>query len=216
MAITNFAQEVYSSDSPGTLDLIPRQRFNFTLQLTTHDRAIINYHKVSEVTQPSFSVDGQLMNQYNKKRFVQTRINYDPITVSFYDTFDDQWYNIMRDYFAHYYNGTEGLTSRTQLEGTSTVEINFETDLGFTPNATRNFFPEIRIIQNGIRGRHRGWILKQPYITSVTGDTMNYSDSNPVQWAVTFQPESVQTYVESSQFDDGIEPSRSPRPSSTG
>jgi hypothetical protein len=183
------------------MDLSPRQKFNFTLQIQQFDQSIVNFYKVSNVTQPSFNFDNQVMNQYNRKRVVQTRMNYDPVTVTFYDTFDDQWYNMMNEYIAHYYHGGDGIRQRIQPEGESTIIPNFQTYMGYTPNSTRNFFPEIRIIQNGIHGRHRGWILKQPYITAISGDTLDYSDSNPVMWTVTFQPESVQTYVEATQFE---------------
>lgn len=213
MSILNFAQEVYSTDVNGQpMNLAPRQKFNFTLQMTIHNRNVFNFYKVSTVTQPSFNVDGQLMNQYNRKRFVQTRLNYDPITVSFYDTFDNDWFNIMNDYMAHYYNGGRGLnnTERTN-EGTSTVSPFFETDKGYTPNSVRNFFPEIRIIQNGLAGRHTGWILKQPFITTISGDTLDYSDSNPVQWTVVFQPESVENFVSAEQYET-LTNSRNSRP----
>lgn len=201
MAITNFAQEVFRSDNDQIL--VPRQKFNFTLIMQTDNRSI-TFHRVSSVTVPGFNVDGQLMNQYNKKRFVQTRLNYDPVTVTFYDTFDNEWHNLMRDYIAHYYNGTDGIEQRTVLEGSSTVTPNFVTDLGFTPNSNRYFFPVIKIIQNGYRGKFRETRLINPAITTIQGDTLDYSDSNPVMYTVTFQPESIQHLDVASQFDDNI------------
>ena len=132
------------------------------------------------------------MNQYNKKRVVQTRLNYDPITVAFYDTFDSQWHTLMRDYLSHYFNGGTGIGPRANPEGTSTVDPYFETDLGFTPNAARYFFPSIRIIQNGYRNQYRETKLINPTITTMQGDALDYSDSNPVMYTVTFQPESIQ------------------------
>lgn len=203
MAITNFAQEVFRSDADQVL--VPRQKFNFTLQLFLFDQAAITFTRVSSVTAASYSVDGQLLNQYNKKRFVQTRLNYEPITVSFYDTFDNEWHNLMRNYLAFYFNGAEGIESRPGLEGTSTVDPNFVTDLGFTTNENRYFFPEIRIIQNGYRNRHRVTALKNPHITNIQGDTLDYGDSQPVMYNVTFQPESIQTFDNATQFDDDIQ-----------
>lgn len=202
MAITNFAQEVFRSDNDQLL--VPRQKFNFTLILERHDRASITFTRVSAVTAASYSVDTQLMNQYNKKRVVQTRLNYEPISVSFYDTFDNEWHNLMRDYLSHYFNGGEGIEKRTSLEGSSTVTPNFETDLGFTPNADRYFFPRVKIVQNGYRNKYRETILINPTITNIQGDNLDYSDSNPVIYTVTFQPESIQTFDVAEQFDDDI------------
>jgi hypothetical protein len=190
MAITNFAAEEFGKGGGGIL--VPRQKFNFTLILERFDRPSIVFTRVSSVSAASYSVDTQLMNQYNKKRVVQTRLNYEPITVSFYDTFDSEWHTLMRDYLSHYFNGGKGIDQRISREGSSTVDPNFETDLGFTPNADRYFFPRIVINQNGHAGLSRDTILINPTITNIQGDTLDYSDSNPVMYSVTFQPESIQ------------------------
>jgi hypothetical protein len=202
MAITNFAQEVFRSD--GDQLLVPRQKYNFTLVLDMFDAPSIRFHSVSNVSAASYSFDTMIMNQYNKKRVVQTKLNYDPISVSFYDTLDNKWQELMTKYMSHYYNGGEGIGSRTNLEGTSTVTPNFSTDHGFTPNSNRYFFPSIRIIQNGYRGKFRETKLISPAIVAIQGDTLDYSDSNPVMYNVTFQPESIQTKDVADNFDDGI------------
>lgn len=202
MAITNFAQEVFRSD--GDQLLVPRQKFNFTMILELFDKASIVFTRVSSVTAASYSFDTVIMNQYNRKRVVQTRLNYEPITVTFYDTFDNEWHNLMRDYLSHYFNGEEGIENRPSLEGSSTVGPFFTTDLGFTPNADRYFFPQIKIVQNGYRGKFRETILKSPIITNIQGDTLDYSESSPVMYTVTFQPESIETLDVASQFDDNI------------
>jgi len=199
MGIVNFAQNTFRSDSDQIL--VPRQRFNFTLVLDIFDRNPEVFTRVSNVSAASYNIDSQLMNQYNKKRVVQTRLNYEPIQVAFYDTFDSQWHTIMTEYMSHYYNNGAGVNVRENLEGSSTVDPNFETDHGFTPNADRYFFPQIRIIQNGHRNSYRETILKNPHITNMQGDTLDYSDSQPVMYTVSFQPESIQTKEHAGQFD---------------
>lgn len=202
MAITNFAEEVYRSQSDGLL--VPRQKFNYTMIINSIFTGPVFFHQVSNMTAPGFSVDGQLMNQYNKKRFIQTTLNYEPITVTFYDTFDNYWHDMMRAYLQFYYNTGNGIEKRTPLEGTSTVTPSFATDLGFTPNQDRYFFPDIKIVQNGYRNKYRETTLINPHITNIQNDELSYSDSQPVQYTVTFQPESVQVEQVNSQFDDGI------------
>jgi len=203
MAITNFAQEVFRSDADQSL--APRQKFNFTLILDQYNRTSTTFTRVASVTAPSYTVDTLIANQYNRKRVIQTRLNYEPITVAFYDTFDNEWHNLQREYLAHYFNGNEGIERRTSgLEGESTMNPDFETDLGFTPNVARYFFPEIKIVQNGYRNQYRTTILKNPTITNIQGDTLDYSDSNPTMFTVTFQPESVQTEEIARHFDDNI------------
>lgn len=199
MAIRNFASESFGSTGAGTL--IPRQKFHFTLVLMMADQAV-QFTRVSTATQASYSFDTQIANQYNKKRVVQTKVNYDPITIQFYDTHDNQWHNIWRRYMAFYYNNNIGIEGQTSTEGNETAIPFFETEMGFTPNTSRYFFPQISIIQNGHGwiDQHRETRLINPMITDMRGDTLDYSDSQPVQYSVTFQPESVQSFNVGTKF----------------
>lgn len=201
MAITNFASEVYGANGGGIL--VPRQKFNFSLVINEYESSSV-FHQVQTASAASFSTDTAIVNQYNKKRVIQTRLNYDPITVTFYDTFDNAFHNIMTRYMKHYFNGSNGIDLRPSLEGDSTVNPSFSTDLGFTPNNVRYFFPTIQIVQNGYKAQHRRTILQNPIITNIQGDTLDYSDSNPVVYTVTFQPESIQVINSSAAFDDQL------------
>ena len=58
---------------------------------------------VKTINLPKFNIAVSEMNQYNRKRYVQTKINYDPISISFHDdnagSIRDLWYK----YFSYYY-----------------------------------------------------------------------------------------------------------------
>jgi hypothetical protein len=58
---------------------------------------------VKNINLPKFSVTLAEMNQYNRKRYVQTKLSYDPITVAFHDdnagSIRDLWYK----YFSYNY-----------------------------------------------------------------------------------------------------------------
>ena len=96
-----------------------------------------------------------------------------------------------------YYRSGRGLDPTSSTDGKDTTIPDFITDHGFTPNADRYFFPEIGIVQHGIGSRFGGedrvTRLLNPMITDMRGDTLDYSDSQPMQYSVTFQPESVVT-----------------------
>jgi len=204
MGIVNFGHEVYGSGGGGAL--APRQRFNFTLSVYPTEEQPQYFNTVRSATTASFSVEGSIMNQYNKKRYVQTRLIYEPVTVVFIDTHDNAWFNLMQNYLAFYYNDGRGVLNPRGLEGDSTVNINFETDLGFTLNAGRYFFRQIIIEQAGYyNGTVRSTQLINPIITSIQGDTLAYSDSNPVEWSITFQPESIRLDAIPAPSEDGIE-----------
>jgi hypothetical protein len=59
---------------------------------------------VKNITLPKFSMTLAEMNQYNRKRYVQTKIGYDPVQITLHDdnngAVKKMWYN----YFSYYYN----------------------------------------------------------------------------------------------------------------
>lgn len=83
---------------------------------------------VKTVDLPKFSIDTAVMNQYNRKRVVQTKINYDPITITFHDDGGDNIREMWYQYYSYYYkdpaqqyvsnapvtNGVIGLLSNKQ------------------------------------------------------------------------------------------------------
>lgn len=58
---------------------------------------------VKSVKLPSFSFDAPVLNQYNRKRIVYTKVKYDPVDISFHDDngnmINGMWYN----YFTYYF-----------------------------------------------------------------------------------------------------------------
>lgn len=209
MAINNFAAQIYygSEESKNSDALqLPRVKFNYTLVIQTHNANPVNFHRVPTITLPNYTFENQQLNQYNRRRTVQTRLVYGPMTVTFYDTHDDAWQKMMNDYVSHYFNDRQGLNRRTEQTSSEDVTVeNFRTELGYEPtNQQRFFFPEIKVVQNGYRGRYREIILKFPMITEIQSDQLSYAESQPVVYTATFQPESIQIDHVNSQFDDGI------------
>jgi len=63
---------------------------------------------VKSVKLPNFSFDTHQLNQYNRKRIVQTKIKYDPIDIQFHDDNDDSIANLWYKYYTYYYkDGTK-------------------------------------------------------------------------------------------------------------
>ena len=44
------------------------------------------------------------MNQYNRKRIVQTKIKYDPVEINFHDDNRNLITSLWYDYYTYYYN----------------------------------------------------------------------------------------------------------------
>ena len=79
---------------------------------------------VKTIQLPNFSIETETMNQYNRKRIVQKKINYMPVRVEFHDDTGDTVRNMWYNYFSYYYkdpsqqygsapatNGTNGPSS---------------------------------------------------------------------------------------------------------
>jgi hypothetical protein len=82
---------------------------------------------VKNVQLPQYELAVNTLNQYNRKRLVQTKINYQPVNVTFHDDGSDLVRNLWYNYFSYYYkdpsqaysggagtSGTNGLASNLQ------------------------------------------------------------------------------------------------------
>ena len=58
---------------------------------------------VKTIKLPSYSFATHTMNQYNRKRIVQTKINYDPIDIAFHDDTGNSIRNMWYNYYTYYY-----------------------------------------------------------------------------------------------------------------
>lgn len=58
---------------------------------------------VKTVDLPKYSIETETLNQYNRKRVVQTKINYDPVSITFHDDSGDLIRNMWYNYYSYYY-----------------------------------------------------------------------------------------------------------------
>jgi hypothetical protein len=52
---------------------------------------------------PSYQITNDTLNQYNRKRVVQTKINYQPVTITLHDDQSDFIRNLWYNYYTYYY-----------------------------------------------------------------------------------------------------------------
>ena len=58
---------------------------------------------VKTIQLPTYSLETETLNQYNRKRIVQKRINYLPVTMTFHDDGGDLSRNLWYNYYSYYY-----------------------------------------------------------------------------------------------------------------
>ena len=75
---------------------------------------------VKTVSLPSYGIDVNTMNQYNRKRLVQTKINYQPVSITFHDDGSDLVRNMWYNYFSYYYKDpSQSYTGGAGTSGTN-------------------------------------------------------------------------------------------------
>jgi hypothetical protein len=73
---------------------------------------------VKTVQLPSYQIDVATMNQYNRKRLVQTKINYNPIQIVFNDDQGDLIRNLWYNYYSYYYKDpTQNYENTSSING---------------------------------------------------------------------------------------------------
>jgi hypothetical protein len=120
-------------------ELAPRNKFLFHVYFNINSSQIAPLQSVFNASDqsaigllvktiqlPNFSIDTETLNQYNRKRVIQKKVNYMPVRVEFHDDSGDIVRNMWYNYFSYHYkdpsqqynaapatNGTSGPLSTT-------------------------------------------------------------------------------------------------------
>jgi hypothetical protein len=97
-------------------ELVPNYKFMFHVKFnlnTSQIPALNSVFSPTEIAQmglmvknvqlPQYTVDTEVMNQYNRKRIIQKRINYQPVQIEFHDDGGDLIRNLWYNWFSYYY-----------------------------------------------------------------------------------------------------------------
>lgn len=73
---------------------------------------------VKNIDMPSFKIETDVLNQYNRKRLSQSKINFDPIRIVFHDVADGKTLKFWEMYYRYYFrDGTEpGMNDKKQTD----------------------------------------------------------------------------------------------------
>lgn len=154
---------------------------------------------------PKFSFDTKTMNSYNKPNIVQSKIKYEPLTITFHDDNADVVRALWVDYFNYYYRDTDGgLTQKTSdvSEKYTTPEKYIANrrfnNFGYAPRAygaasagdTQQYFKSIRIYSLHQK-RFSEYILVNPIITSFQHGSHQQGSADTLQHSMTINYETV-------------------------
>lgn len=132
-------------------------------------------YMVKKVELPKFTVENQVMNQYNHKQVIQKKINYNPVTITFHDDNGNQIRELWREYYNYYY--ADGRYD----EGVYRVDDKYQNTRsrnawGYNPKAGGPFFSSIDIYSL-YAGKSFQISLINPTIVSFNHDTHDYADN---------------------------------------
>ena len=217
-------------------ELKPRFKFLFHVQFTINtlipalnqfvtagDISSLSY-VVKTVDLPKYNIKTETLNQYNRKRIVQTGIEYQPVNITFHDDGGDVVRNLWYNYYSYYYkdpthkylstaNNTNGSAGAVENQvtafGYNTRDIYDDarpvndwgyigesTSDGNTPGSTGKppFFRDIRIFGMD-QHKYAEYVLINPVITNWNHDTYNYSEGGGVmQNTMTINYETVKYF----------------------
>ncbi len=109
---SRIASKQFNFGNFGLDSRVPRVKFLFFVNFVSPRPELTkNYNDfgtgisllVKSFSKPGFTVKTDILNQYNKKRIVQTGLEYEPITINFYNTYDKKVIDTINDYMRFYY-----------------------------------------------------------------------------------------------------------------
>ena len=195
--IINYASQIYGQDQRGSsVNLfVPRSKFQFLVKIYhIGSTKALELSRISEIQMPAHSIKTQTLNQYNKKRTIQTGIDYTPISMSVYDTRDAEIERFLVGYNNHYYSSP--MHDNYDIMKDDAISENFlsdESGKGFNLTNDRYYITKIEIIRKSSDDDTNIIEIYNPIITNIQGDTLNYSESAPVQYRIDFTYEGHKT-----------------------
>jgi len=165
---------------------------------------------VKTVDLPKFNIDTETLNQYNRKRIIQKKLNYEPVNITFHDTSNDLVRKMWYYYMSYYYkdpsnryldpnnnNGTNGQSSlRTAGFGYNDRDIYDDKRIGevndwgyigeayndgnMTGTTGKPAFFSDIRIYGMDQRKFAEYVLINPLITSWSGDTYSYAEGGGI------------------------------------
>ena len=157
---------------------------------------------------PQIEFKTQTLNEYNRKKIVNTGVEYQPVTIRVVDTASNAWLTIIMKYFAYHYmnprnkgnQGDRDLDNASNITGAEMIASQFgaggpfdSNKAGYNINYNPHFFERIDyILYHAQKGTQ--YSLFNPVMTGFTHTPIDYASNELMEFTMTFQYESFTTY----------------------
>ena len=138
---------------------------------------------VKNIDLPKFKINTETINQYNRKTQIQTKIDYQPVSVVFHDDHNNTTTGLWKSYFNYYFTdgrNVSGLDSPAAFGDTKYkkpgTQIGESTAYGLNAGQTKPFFTTIDIYQLN-RKQFTAFRLINPLISDWQHDKLDQTQS---------------------------------------
>ena len=154
---------------------------------------------------PKFSIETEIVNAWNVRQPVPTKINFEPVSITFTDTVDNRFQKFITEYM----NIVSGSFQKTD----KSLRKDFD-GFGLKSLAANADCPLDKIVITRFYGADANRetlnnksevTLWRPKIVDVQHDTLDYSSSDALTWQISFRYESV-TYENQKEEGPGPRP----------
>lgn len=199
----------------GDLRLSPKVKFLYYVVFTINKKALSDFAidkfqnevnmLVKRADLPKFTITTETLNQYNRKRVVQNKIDYQPLTITFHDDSAGVTTKMWENYYKYYY--ADPSTAKNSIGSyyqTATRRSDYvKGPYGFDNGSKVRFFDKITIYQMS-KKEWTGFTLVNPLVSSWSHDSMDHSVSQPVESSMTVNYETI--YYSTGKVSQGNPP----------
>ena len=182
--------------------LAPKHKFLFHVAFNINPAALKNIdlvqrHRneinvlVKSCDLPNYKVTVDTLNQYNRKKNIQTTHKYEPINISFHDDNMGLINQLWQNYYSYYYSDSTSALDPGAYRRNATRNSNYISNAyGLDNGSTTPFFNYITIYQMA-RHEYVSYTLLNPVISSFNHNKLDYAVSTPHDFAMSIAYEAV-------------------------
>lgn len=162
---------------------------------------------------PEIEFKTETKNQYNRKRIVNTGVEYQPVDIKVFDTINNEWLVMFMKYYTYHYMNAKGKQDGTRDgvgagKKTAYLDLQYNNELsdfgkgstafdsnayGFNLNLSSTFFERIDyVLYHGNKGVQ--YSLFNPVLTRFRTGEIDYASSEVMDFDMTFEYESFTVY----------------------
>lgn len=147
-----------------------------------------------EIDRPKVTFDTDTLNQYNRKRVIQKRSEFDPLSFTFWDTVDNKVVNMFQDYYNFYYGDPRNESATAWSWDIMSAQMNQgASGWGFQPprDTERTYFFSHIEFYFIYAGQYSRFDIVNPKIRSFDPSSMSYEDSAGATITMSFEFEGI-------------------------